>query len=58
MSAFYPTERERLIASGRIVPLTSRWGKIPVLRLHPGEREKFEKEARREMYFDRWRMAS
>lgn len=49
--SWYPTERERLIGSGRLLPLEAR----PTLRLLPGERERFEAEAKQWLSFDRYR---
>lgn len=52
--SWYPSERERLIGSGRLLPLENR----PTLRLLPGEREKFEAEAREWLAYDRGSMWS
>jgi hypothetical protein len=43
--SWYPTERERLIGMGLLTPFADR-AKRPVLYLGPGERERFEREAR------------
>lgn len=47
----YPTKRERLIAAGLVRSYTSR----PTLRLLPGERDRFEREAREWLHYDKIR---